>query len=333
MLPHRPLGRSGLNVSVLSLGSWMTFEHLPMETGVATMVAARECGIDFLDDARYDDRTGRAPIPTGYSEVVFGELFRAAGFRRDEVVVANKLWLEHWPDESIRAELDGSLARMRFEHLDLVYCAPPPRSSAVVDIVTSIADLVASGKVRAWGVLNWSPSQLRDAIEAARDTGSPSPCAAQLPYSLTLRDAVENDAIIGLLRAASINVVASAALAGGVLTGKYASPDATGRASGQADSARDQDAFQAGAQLRELAQDLSTTPAAVALAFPLANADVSSVLFGATSPQQVVENAMAPQLVSSLLPDQLAALRRIGASDKRLSSPVVTPPAPGRLNP
>src|ERR1700730_5921388 len=82
MLPPRPLGRPGLHVSVLSIGSWVTFEHLPMETGVATMVAAREFGIEFLDDARYDDRTGRAPIPTGYSEVVFGELFRAAGFRR-----------------------------------------------------------------------------------------------------------------------------------------------------------------------------------------------------------------------------------------------------------
>jgi aryl-alcohol dehydrogenase-like predicted oxidoreductase len=90
-MEHRPLGSSGLEVSALSLGSWRTFERIPRADGLAVMTAAREAGITFLDDARYDDETGKAPIPTGYSEVVFGELFRAAGWRRDEVVVANKL--------------------------------------------------------------------------------------------------------------------------------------------------------------------------------------------------------------------------------------------------
>jgi aryl-alcohol dehydrogenase-like predicted oxidoreductase len=97
-MEHRPLGASGIEVSALSLGSWRTFERIPEETGVAVMTAARESGIDFLDDARYDDATGTAPLRTGYSEVVFGELFRAAGWNRDEVVVANKLWWEFWPE-------------------------------------------------------------------------------------------------------------------------------------------------------------------------------------------------------------------------------------------
>jgi len=88
-MERRPLGASGIEVSALSLGSWRTFERIPKETGVAVMTAARELGIDFLDDARYDDVTGAAPLPTGYSEVVFGELFRAAGWKRDAVVVGN----------------------------------------------------------------------------------------------------------------------------------------------------------------------------------------------------------------------------------------------------
>ena len=92
---------------------------MPREAGVAVMVAARAAGIDFRDDARYDDETGTAPIPTGYSEVVFGELFRAAGWRRDEVVVANKLWWEFWPRQSAAEELEGSLGRMGLDHLDL----------------------------------------------------------------------------------------------------------------------------------------------------------------------------------------------------------------------
>ncbi len=95
----RELGRSGIEVSALSLGSWRTYERIPREQGVAVMRAAMDAGITFLDDARYNDETGNAPIPTGYSEVVFGELFRKAGWRRDEVVVSNKLWWEFWPEQ------------------------------------------------------------------------------------------------------------------------------------------------------------------------------------------------------------------------------------------
>src|ERR1700685_3779386 len=98
-LSSRPLGTLGIEVSALSLGSWRTFERLPADTGVAIMRAAREEGINFFDDARYDDETGTAPIPTGYSEVVFGELFRASGWPRAEAVVANKLWWEFWAGE------------------------------------------------------------------------------------------------------------------------------------------------------------------------------------------------------------------------------------------
>lgn len=105
----------------MSLGSWRTFERISRDDGAAVMRAARDTGINFLDDARYNDETGAAPISTGYSEVVFGELFRAAGWVRDEVVVANKLWWEHWPREDATAKLDGSLARMGLDHVDLIY--------------------------------------------------------------------------------------------------------------------------------------------------------------------------------------------------------------------
>ena len=108
-MDRRTLGSSELLVSRLSLGSWRTFERIGRERGLAVMQAAREHGINFLDDARYNDETGTAPIPTGYSEVLFGELFRAAGCRREDAVVANKLWWEFWPRESAAEELDGSL--------------------------------------------------------------------------------------------------------------------------------------------------------------------------------------------------------------------------------
>ena len=120
-LPHRRLGSSDLDVSLFSLGSWRTFERIPRDQALAVMRAAREAGITFLDDARYNDETGTAPIPTGYSEIVFGELFRATGWVRDDVVVANKLWWEFWPEQDAAGELDASLgangARPHRSHL------------------------------------------------------------------------------------------------------------------------------------------------------------------------------------------------------------------------
>jgi L-glyceraldehyde 3-phosphate reductase len=120
-VPRTALGRSGIQVSRLALGSWRTYERISRDQGLAVMRAAREAGINFLDDARYNDETGDAPLPTGYSEVVFGELFRAAGWRRDDTVVSNKLWWEFWPDESPAQELASSLGRMGFDYVDLIY--------------------------------------------------------------------------------------------------------------------------------------------------------------------------------------------------------------------
>ena len=143
----RPLGSSGMTVSAMSLGSWRTFERLPPETGAAILAAARDEGINFFDDARYNDETGRAPLPTGYSEVLFGELFRSAGVHRDEVVVANKLWWEFWPEQSAAAELDGSLPhglRPRGPHLR----EPAARRYPRHDMVAAVGLGCDSGKVR-----------------------------------------------------------------------------------------------------------------------------------------------------------------------------------------
>src|SRR6266705_6726826 len=92
---RRPRGASGMHVSELALGSWRTYERIPRDAGVAVMRKARELGINFLDDARYNDETGTAPMKSGYSEVVFGELFRAAGWRRDEVILNVLTTVQH----------------------------------------------------------------------------------------------------------------------------------------------------------------------------------------------------------------------------------------------
>jgi aryl-alcohol dehydrogenase-like predicted oxidoreductase len=310
-MPRRALGTSGIEVSALALGSWRTYERIPREQGVAVMNEARARGIDFLDDARYDDETGNAPLPTGYSEVVFGELFRATGWKRDEVVVANKLWWEFWPEESAAQELDGSLGRMGLDYLDLAYAAEPPEGLEVAEVVGAAAELIASGKLRAWGVLNWPPELMVEAMEIARRESVSPPCAVQLAYNLVLRSAVENaDAV---LAATGVSVVASMPLWFGALTGKYAADNAPGRIAGDLDKPHLQAALALAEPLRALARELDTTPAALAIAFALANPRVASVLFGATQPAQIAENAAAVKLLARMGEAELASLRALGA--------------------
>lgn len=310
-LPSRPLGGSGMEVSVLSLGSWRTFERIPREAGVAVQVAAREAGITFLDDARYNDETGRAPIPTGWSEVVFGELFRAAGWKRDEVVIANKLWWEFWPRQSAAEELDGSLERMRLEHIDLAYSAPPPEGLALEDLVEQVAGLIAGGKLRAWGVLNWPAAMTAETIRIADAHGWPRPCAAQLAYNLLHRSEVEEPEVAATLRDGGVAVVASSVLASGALTGKYATPGAAGRLAGQLDRPRHQAALRVAERLGPMARELGAGPAALAIAFALVNPLVCSVLFGATTPEQLAANLEAVELAERLDARQLEALRAL----------------------
>jgi aryl-alcohol dehydrogenase-like predicted oxidoreductase len=305
-------------VSALSLGSWRTFERIPAETGIAVLRAARDQGINFFDDARYNDETGRAPIPTGYSEVLFGRLFRGAGGPRDEVVVSNKLWWEFWPEQSAAAELDASLARMGFDYVDLIYANPPPPGLDVADMVAAVGGLVATGKARAWGIVNWTAGDTRRAAAAAAGLGIAPPCAAQLPYSLVHRSWAEDPAMTEALSAPGVGgIIASFCLAGGVLTGKYRSgtsqsATAAGRAAGALAEPRYAAAAAAADNLNRLAGRLGTTPAALALAFPLTNPAVTSVLFGATSPEQLRANCAAAELRDRLTPDDVAELRRIG---------------------
>jgi aryl-alcohol dehydrogenase-like predicted oxidoreductase len=296
-------------VSVLGLGSWQTFDKISREQGLAVMRAAREHGIDFLDDARYDDETGNARLPTGYSEVVFGELFRASGWVRDEVVVSNKLWWEFWPEQTAAEELEASLGRMRFDHVDLVYSDRPPSGLPLEDLVAAVTELIALGKARAWGVLNWPAAQILEAGRIATENGVAGPCAAQLAYSLVSRSPVEDEEMAEALEGCGASVVASEVLARGALTGR----GRTGRAIEGAEGSRLRGAFDIGNRLRYLAAEHDTTAVRLAIAFALAHPRVASALFGASRPKQVRENAGAFELLGRLRADALAELEALAA--------------------
>ena len=311
-MPMSALGRSDLRVSRLALGSWRTYERISRDQGVRVMRAAREAGINFLDDARYNDETGHAPLPTGYSEVVFGELFRASAWRRDEVVVSNKLWWEFWPDQSPAQELAGSLARMGLDHVDLIYSDLPPTEVDLDDVVGMVTGLIRAGAARAWGTFNWPPDLMERAWQIADREGVPGPAATQPPYSLVRRDIVDDPAMRRLAADRGVAIVASYTLAGGILTGKYDEDPGAGRAAGTLDQPQWASAVAAGRDLAALARDIGADPASLAMAFALLDPSVTTVLFGATRPEQVSANLGALALAERLTPDERDRLAAIG---------------------
>jgi L-glyceraldehyde 3-phosphate reductase len=311
-MPMTALGRSDLRVSRLALGSWRTYERISRDQGVRVMRAARQAGINFLDDARYNDETGHAPLPTGYSEVVFGELFRASGWRRDEVVVSNKLWWEFWPDQSPAQELAGSLGRMGLDHIDLIYSEVPPDGVGLEDAIDMITGLIRAGVARAWGTLNWTPAQMERAWQIADREGVPGPVATQPPYSLVRREIVDDPAMRRLAADRGVAIVASYTLAGGILTGKDDEEPGAGRAAGMIDQPQWASAVAAGRDLAALARHIGVAPASLAMAFALVDPSVTTVLFGATRPEQVSANLGALALAERLTPGERDRLAAIG---------------------
>jgi L-glyceraldehyde 3-phosphate reductase len=310
---HRRLGDSSLEVSRIALGSWRTFEHMDRGDAERVVGHALAAGIDFLDDARYNDETGRAPLKTGYSEVLFGELLRAVGADRDALTISNKLWWEFWPRQDAVGELEGSLERMGFDRLDLLYSSTLPDAVPVPVAVEQMAAVLATGRVSAWSVVNWSADAIAQAATEADRQGIPQPCAVQLPYSLARLDWVEDPAMDAALEATGASLVPSAALAGGALTGKYADAG-RGRLSGEADSPRRRRELAIGAALREPARRLQTSPATLAIAFTLRHPRTAATLIGATAPAHIDAALEAASLAESLGAAEEAQLRELASA-------------------
>ncbi len=312
-MEYRTLGTTGLQVSALSLGSWMTWEFMEEDDALAVLGAGIEAGINFLDDARYNDRTGRAPMPTGYSEVLFGRLLRRGGWKRDELILANKLWYEFYPQQTPEEELNASLARLQLDYLDIAY-VEKPKNRQVREIVMLQDGLVKTGKLRYWGVLNWSAEEIAEAGQVAAAEGWDPPRAAQLPYSVLRRGPVEDAHTEAAIRAVGLGIVASYSLYGGLLTGKYnraESKDAVRFKEQEIQAIKESGLLERAAKGVRVAQEVGCTPAQLALGYCLKNPAVSSVLFGVTSLAQLQSNLKALEVVPRLNEAILRSLRAI----------------------
>ena len=200
---------------------------------------------------------------------------------------------------------------MGFDYLDVIYSSTLPDDLPLEVVVESISGLLESGKARHWAIVNWPGEMLERAGELCEANGVPQPCAAQLPHNLVRRDWVESEPMRRALLRTGASVVASSVMAGGALTGKY-SQGGTGRLSGQSGQ-RVRSAVEGPVrELVALAREWGTTTAALAIAFALSAGSVASVLFGATTPDQVRENAEAIPLFHQLDDERRERLRGIG---------------------
>jgi len=309
-LPTRPLGGSGLEVSVIGLGCNNFGRRLDLEGTRSVVDAALEEGVTFFDTA---DTYGRTQ-----SEDFLGQLLEG---RRDEVVLATKFGMDlgdgrgpRGSRDYIRYAVEGSLRRLRTDHIDFYWYHRPDGVTPIAETLEGLDELVRNGTVRAIGASNFSAAQIEEADAVARERGLARFAAIQNEYSLLVRD-VEADVLPACDRL-GLGFVPYYPLASGLLTGKYrrgqAAPEGT-RLSDREEIASDEK-FDAVEALERYAGERDVSMLEVAFGGLLAQPVVSSVIAGATKPDQVRANAAAARWTPS--EDDLAALNSLRASTR-----------------
>jgi voltage-dependent potassium channel beta subunit len=309
-MEYRPLGRSGLRVSEISLGSWLTFGATVDVAATGEVVAAAlDAGINFFDTADV--------YASGAAEEALREALR--GRPRHHLVIATKAFFPMSEDPNDRGlsrkhlfeSVHASLRRLGTDYLDLHQCHRADPGVPVEETVRAYEDLIRQGKVLYWGTSEWDAPQIEAALAAADAHGAYRPISNQPQYSI-LRRAIEG-AVLPLCVREGIGQVVWSPLAQGVLTGKYRPgqrPEGTRAAhpfqSRFMEAFLTDDVLARVERLRPIAGDLGLTMGQLALAWCLAREGVASVIAGATLPAQVAENAKASGV--RLPPDVLAAI-------------------------
>ena len=299
-MEYMNLGLSGLKVSRVAIGSWLTYgSSVEKEKTGACIRAALDHGVILVDTADVYAR--------GAAESVLGEVLQ--GVKRSDIVLATKAF---WPmsdnpnDQGLSRKhlfesIEASLGRLQTDYVDLYQCHRYDHSTPVAETVRAMGDLIRQGKVLYWGVSCWRAEQILDACRLADQLGVPRPISNQPPYSLLDRG-IEQE-VIPVCEREGLGQIVWSPLAQGVLTGKYSGgqrPSGTRAADDQRNHFMgrflDDDVLDRVDRMVEIAGDLGTTPARLALAWALRIDNVTSVIVGATRPEQVLENVAAVEL-------------------------------------
>ncbi len=321
-MEYRRLGKSGLQVSALSFGAWVTFaQQISKETARDLMRTAFDAGVNFFDNAE--------AYAQGGAEKVMGKILKKEGWGRDEFVVSSKVfWGGDKPNQKglcrkhVVEACHAALERLRVDYLDLYFCHRPDPATPVEETVRAMADLIAQGKVLYWGTSEWSAAQINEAANVARELGLPLPTMEQPQYNMFVREKVEKE-FAPLYGDIGMGTTIWSPLASGLLTGKYNSGDpGDTRMSLKGyewlkermsnDEAKRQ--LETVKALGSLASDLGTNLPRLALAWCLRNPNVSTVIMGASRVEQLEDNLGALEVVAKLTPEVLEKIEGLLAN-------------------
>ncbi|MFM2308842.1 MAG: hypothetical protein RLY87_963 [Chloroflexota bacterium] len=312
-MEYRRLGRSGLKLSALSLGAWVTYGgQVGQDTAEECMHAAIEHGVNFFDNAE-----GYAG---GKAEIVMGNVIKKAGWRREDLVVSTKIfWGGSGPNDTglshkhVIEGMNNALKRFQMDYIDLVYCHRPDPQTPIEETVRAMDIIIRQGKAFYWGTSEWSADEIRSAYGIAREFNLTPPLMEQPQYNLFHRDRVEKEYAL-LYRDIGLGTTIWSPLASGMLTGKYQGgvpADSRGAVKGYEwlqSSLTDAHRVATVGRLTKIANDLGVPLAQMALAWCLKNPNVSSVITGASLASQVHENMKALQVVPQLTEEVMASI-------------------------
>jgi voltage-dependent potassium channel beta subunit len=312
-MPHRRLGRSGVKVSLLSFGSWVSFGN-QLDTGRAKecLAAAWEGGMTFFDNAE--------AYAGGESERIMGEAIAELGWPRHEFTVSTKFYGGILKGVNMRATLnrkylsqaiDASLDRFGLDFVDLVFCHRADPDTPIEETVWAMSDMVSAGKALYWGTSEWTADEIRAAWDIAERHHLHKPVMEQPQYNVFERRRVERE-YARLYEDIGLGLTIWSPLASGLLTGKYRTGVPEGSRAALkgyewlAGALTDERRNQQVASLEEIAEKLGCTLAQLAIAWCAKNPNVSTIITGASRPEQVVDNLGAIAVIDQLTDEVMA---------------------------
>lgn len=322
-MPYRRLGRSGLQVSALSLGSWVTY-HTQVDTKAAQemLAAAMDAGVNFFDNAEV--------YAMGKSEEVMGDAIKALKWPRLDYIVSTKFFwgLQREGNTANKKDtlnrkylmqaIDGSLQRMGLDFIDLVYCHRADPNTPIEETVWAMSDMITRGKALYWGTSEWSAEEIRTAWDVAEKHHLHKPVMEQPQYHLFHRARVEQE-YASLYDDIGLGLTTWSPLASGLLTGKYKGGVPAGSrgalenmsflVKGLTDPAKNAAVEKLGA----IAAELGCSVAQLAIAWCAANPRVSTVITGASTLAQLQDNLGAVGVLERLTPELMARIDEVTA--------------------
>jgi voltage-dependent potassium channel beta subunit len=306
-MPYRRLGGAGVRVSVLSLGSWVTFANqVDRDASLELLSTAREAGVNFFDNAE--------AYAGGESERLMGWALAELGWPRESYLVSTKFY---WGlSKAVNARntlnrkylmqaIDGSLERFGLDFVDLVFCHRSDRETPIEETVWAMSDMVSAGKALYWGTSEWSADEIRAAYEIAERHHLHKPVMEQPQYNLLHRQRVERE-YARLYVDLRLGTTTWSPLASGMLTGKYLEGIPAGSRAALPgygwlqERLTDEADLQRVRNLMPIARDLGCSLAQLAIAWCAANPNVSTVITGASRAAQVRENMRALEVLEHL---------------------------------